>query len=80
VPADTTQLVDYVIRALVDSPDDVKIEEKRSEGHVVYEVSVHPDDVGKVIGRQGRIVKAIRTLVRAAGSIDDTQVDVDILG
>ncbi len=47
---------------------------------MTYEVSVHPDDVGKVIGRQGRIIKAIRTVVRAAASVNGDQVDVDVLG
>ncbi len=80
MPTDTTELIGYVVRSLVDSPDDVRIEEERSEDRVAYEISVHPDDVGKVIGRQGRIIKAIRVLLRAAGSLQDVQVDVDVLG
>ncbi len=80
MPADTTQLVTYLVRALVDEADKVTIVEKHDGDDLLYEVTVAPDDVGKLIGRQGRIVKAIRTLARAAGSTADAHVDVEILG
>ena len=78
--ADTAKLVEYLIRSLVDEPDSVSVTATENGDHQVFEVAVAPDDVGKVIGRQGRIIKAIRTLVRAAGSVDGTHVDVEILG
>lgn len=78
--ADTESLVRFVVTSLVDSPDTVSIALRENGSHVTYEVSVAPDDVGKVIGRQGRIIKAIRTLVRAAASVNGDQVDVDVLG
>jgi uncharacterized protein len=78
--ADTEALVRYVVTSLVDMPDAVSIECKESENSIAFEVALDPSDVGKVIGRQGRIIKAIRTLARAAGSSDDKQVEVEILG
>jgi predicted RNA-binding protein YlqC (UPF0109 family) len=78
--ADTEALVRYVVTSLVDLPDAVSIECKESDSSIAFEVTLDPSDVGKVIGRQGRIIKAIRTLARAAGSSDDKQVEVEILG
>ena len=78
--ADTETLVRFLVTSLVEHADDVTIARKESGSTVTYEVSVHPDDVGKVIGRQGRIIKAIRTVVRAAASVNGDQVDVDVLG
>lgn len=80
MPADTTQLVTYLVHALVDDPDNVSIVEKRTGSDVLYEITVATDEVGKLIGRQGRIVKAIRTIARAAGSTADSHVDVEIIG
>ena len=76
----TEDLVRYLVGALVDNPDDVVIERRDDAGRITFEVSVHEDDVGKVIGRQGRIVKAIRSLARAAGLLEGEQVYVDVLG
>jgi predicted RNA-binding protein YlqC (UPF0109 family) len=78
--ADTEALVRYVVTSLVDMPDAVSIECNDSDNSIAFEVTLDPSDVGKVIGRQGRIIKAIRTLARAAGSSDDKQVEVEILG
>lgn len=78
--ADTARLTDYLVRSLVDDADAVSVEAKETAAGVLYEVAVAPDDVGKVIGRGGRIIKALRTLTRAAGSTDDTHVDVEVLG
>jgi len=80
MPADTAQLVTYLVKALVDDPEQVTIVEKRNGADFLFEVTVAPDEVGKLIGRQGRIVKAIRTLARAAGSTDSAHVDVEIVG
>ncbi|MEI7813854.1 MAG: KH domain-containing protein [Coriobacteriia bacterium] len=78
--ADTEELVRFVVTSLVDVPDAVSIGCKELEHSIAFEVTLDPSDVGKVIGRQGRIIKAIRTLARAAGSSDDKQVEVEILG
>jgi len=78
--ADTESLVRYLVSSLVENPDNVSIARKESGSTVTFEVSVDADDVGKVIGRQGRIIKAIRTVVRAAASVNGDQVDVDVLG
>jgi predicted RNA-binding protein YlqC (UPF0109 family) len=78
--ADTAALLDYLIRALVDDPDAVAIVRTETSGGELFEVTVAADDVGKVIGRSGRIIKALRTLLRAAGSADGRHVDLEILG
>ena len=73
------ELVEYLVRALVENPDQVEVEEFEEEGDLVLEVTVAEDDLGRVIGRGGRIANAIRTVARAAGSRDDRRVIVDIL-
>lgn len=80
MPADTTTLVTYLVEALVDDPSQVTVTEKRVGDDLVFEVTVAADEVGKLIGRQGRIIKAIRTLARAAGSSAGAHVDVEIIG
>ena len=60
-------MLEYLAKGLVDKPDEVRVVRSERDGAVVFELHVAPDDVGKVIGRQGRIVRALRTLVRAAG-------------
>lgn len=69
----------YVVAELVDHPDDVRIETVEDDREIVLELTVHPEDVGKVIGRRGRTVRALRTLVRAAGALDDEQVTVEVI-
>lgn len=78
--ANTEELVRFLIESLVEQPEAMKIEKIDSGDSVRFEVALDPDDVGKVIGRGGRIIKAIRTLARAAGSTEGLHVDVDILG
>ncbi len=78
--ADTEGLVRYLIESLVDDASSVSIVKSESEEGVRFEVTLDPEDVGKVIGRGGRIIKAIRTLARAAGSTEGVMVDVDIVG
>lgn len=78
--ADLDELVRFVFTSLVDSPDDVRIESSTEGTRVSFEVTVAPDDVGKVIGRQGRIIKSVRTLARAAGSLDGREVEVEVVG
>lgn len=78
--ADTDGLVRFLIESLVENPQDVKIARSEEGDLLRYEIELHPDDVGKVIGRGGRIIKAIRTLARAAGSTEGLRVDVDVVG
>jgi uncharacterized protein len=63
----TAELVEYLARQLVDCPDDVRVDVEEDDDATVLVLHVAPDDVGKVIGRQGRIVRALRSLVRASG-------------
>ena len=62
------ELVEYLARRLVDEPDEVRVEELEREGDLVIELYVAKDDVGKVIGRQGRIARALRTVIRASAA------------
>ena len=78
--ADTEALVRYVVTSLVDAPETVEVKSTESEDTLTFEITLDPEDVGKVIGRQGRIIKAIRTLARAAGSTADKHVEVEVLG
>ncbi len=73
------ELVEFLVRALVEHPDKVEVEEFEEDGDLVLEVTVAEDDLGRVIGRGGRIANAIRTVARAAGARDDRRVIVDIL-
>jgi uncharacterized protein len=59
------ELVEYLAKGLVDKPDEVRVERVERDGAVVLELHVAPDDVGKVIGRQGRTARALRTIVRS---------------
>ena len=71
-------LVKVIAQALVDHPDEVVVTEKETEKAVVIELHVAQDDMGKVIGKQGRIAKAIRTVVKAASSRGKKKVVVEI--
>ena len=72
-------LLEYLARGLVDEPDAVRVERtEREDGVVVLLLHVAPDDVGKVIGRQGRLVRALRTVVRAAATRSRERVAVEI--
>jgi predicted RNA-binding protein YlqC (UPF0109 family) len=72
--------LDYAIPWLVDNPGDVTIDEVEGEtGGVVYEISVHPDDMGKIIGRRGRIIRSLRTLARAGGQTEGRPVSVEVI-
>ncbi len=72
-------LVEFLTRALVDDPDAVNVEEVEEDGDIVLEITVAEEDVGRVIGRGGRIANAIRTLAKAAAVREDRRVIVDIL-
>jgi uncharacterized protein len=72
------ELVEVIASALVDNPSEVVVTETETDEGIVLSLTVAPDDMGKVIGKQGRIAKAIRTVVRAAGSKGDKKIMVDI--
>lgn len=73
------ELVEVIAKALVDHPEDVVVREVVGEKSTVIELKVAEDDMGKVIGKQGRIAKAIRAVVKAAATKDDKRVVVEIL-
>lgn len=74
------ELVQVIAMALVDHPEEVTVTEKETEKSIVVELKVAPEDMGKVIGKQGRIAKSIRTVVKAAAATkDDKKVVVEIL-
>lgn len=72
------ELVRYIARSLVEKPDAVDVREVENADSIVVELRVDPDDMGKVIGKQGRIAKAIRSVVKAAASKEDKKVIVEI--
>ena len=72
------RLVEELARRLVDAPDDVRVERGERDGVAVLRLHVAPDDVGKVIGRQGRVARALRTLVRSAGARGDRRIVLEI--
>ncbi|HEX2924691.1 MAG TPA: KH domain-containing protein [Ruminiclostridium sp.] len=73
------ELLESIARALVDYPDEVLVNEIQNEKSIILELKVSKDDMGKVIGKQGRIAKAIRTVVKAAAVKDNRRVVVDII-
>ena len=73
------ELVEVIAKALVDSPDEVVVTEKDTGKAIVLELKVAASDMGKVIGKQGRIAKAIRSVVKAASFRDKKNVDVEIV-
>jgi len=72
------ELLSWIARHLVDDPSSVVVESVERDGILVLRLHVAPDDVGKVIGRQGRIARALRTIVRASGARDDRRVVLEI--
>ena len=73
------ELVEVIAKALVDNPDEVVVTEKTEGKNVTVELHVAASDMGKVIGKQGRIAQAIRSVVKAASSKDNKRVDVEII-
>ncbi|NMA96061.1 MAG: KH domain-containing protein [Clostridiales bacterium] len=73
------ELVKYIAKALVDNPNEVEVNEIEGEQSVIVELRVAPEDMGKVIGKQGRIAKAIRTVVKAAATKENKRVIVEII-
>ena len=73
------ELVEVIAKALVENPDEVVVTQKEEGKNISVELHVAPSDMGKVIGKQGRIAKAIRSVVKAASSKDNKRVDVEII-
>jgi uncharacterized protein len=74
-----TELLEFIVRALVEDPEAVEVEELEEDGDLVYEISVAEGDLGRVIGKGGRVANAIRTVAKAAAVRLDRRVIVDIL-
>ncbi|GAA3406716.1 KH domain-containing protein [Paenibacillus hodogayensis] len=72
-------LITVIAKALVDHPEDVAVSEVEVKDELVYRLSVHPSDMGKVIGKQGRIAKALRTVVTSAAVKHNKRVSVEIV-
>jgi hypothetical protein len=74
-----TELLEFLVKALVEDPEAVEVEEVEEDGDLVYEISVADGDLGRVIGKGGRVANAIRTIAKAAAVRIDRRVIVDIL-
>ncbi|MEH7084671.1 KH domain-containing protein [Neobacillus drentensis] len=72
------QLVETIVKPLVDFPEDVHVDVKEDDTRITYQLSVNKTDMGKVIGKQGRVAKAIRTVVYAAGSSQQKKIFLEI--
>jgi len=73
------ELIETIARALVDEPDHVEVNAVEREDAVVFELTVAPDDIGKVIGRQGRTIKALRTLLHAASIKSQRRAELEVM-
>ncbi len=73
------ELVEYVAKALVDYPDEVQVSEIPGTTSVIIELQVHPDDMGRVIGRDGRVANALRTLLRVIAAKEGKRVTLEII-
>ncbi|NLJ86083.1 MAG: KH domain-containing protein [Firmicutes bacterium] len=73
------ELVEFLAKALVDDPEAVQVSQVEGERSLILELRVAPDDMGKVIGKQGRIAKALRTVVKAAATKEGKMVHVEII-
>ncbi len=72
------ELVLQITKALVDHPEDVRVSHTERNNQTLLEINVHPEDVGKVIGKQGRIIKAIRTVVKSCAVRDNRKISVEL--
>jgi predicted RNA-binding protein YlqC (UPF0109 family) len=73
------ELVELIAKSIVSNPNDVKVAEEVTDGQVVIKLEVHPDDKGKIIGRQGRVAQAMRVLLRVAAIKHDQRVTLEIV-
>ena len=72
------ELIEYMARAIVDNPDDVEVTEEEGEGHIIFRLTVAEEDMGRVIGKQGRIANAMRSLLKVAAIRRDERVVLEI--
>ncbi|RJP54269.1 MAG: KH domain-containing protein [Anaerolineaceae bacterium] len=72
-------LIEYIAKSLVDHPDEVEVHESGSGSRIRLELKVHADDMGRVIGKSGRVANAVRTLLRVAAEREGKQVTLDVL-
>lgn len=79
MPEQDQEFVEHIVKSIVDNPDDVKTERKIDEMGVLISLTVNPADMGKVIGKEGRTAKAIRTLLRVLGARNNARVNMKIL-
>ena len=77
--ADMKELLEYLARALVDKPDNVEVTAVEGERSIILQLRVDPDDVGKVIGKKGRIAQAMRTLIKASATKEGRNAIVEII-
>ena len=70
--------LEYIARLLAQSPDQVEVTETEEEGTIIYRLAVAPEDVGRIIGRDGRVVRAIRAVLRAAGARQNVRVALQV--
>ncbi|GLB59374.1 KH domain-containing protein [Cytobacillus sp. NCCP-133] len=73
------ELIETIVKPLVDFPEDVQVNVQEEDSRVTYQLSVNKNDMGKVIGKQGRVAKAIRTVVYAAGSSEQKKIFLEII-
>ncbi|MFQ5934141.1 MAG: KH domain-containing protein [Dehalococcoidia bacterium] len=73
------ELIEYIAKFIADAPDEVKVTEVEEEDRIIIRLEVHPDDKGKVIGRQGRVAQAMRTLLRVAAVKQGTRAMLEIV-
>jgi uncharacterized protein len=73
------ELVSEILKAIVDFPDQIQVKEVEGERAVILEIKVSPDDIGKVIGREGRIINALRLIVRAAAGRENKRVTLELI-
>ena len=75
----TKELIEYIVKQLVDYPDEVEVTENVGTKSIILELKVHPDDIGKVIGKKGRIAKALRVILNASSNRDGKKASLEIL-
>jgi hypothetical protein len=73
------ELIEYIAKAIVDKPEEVKVTEVQSGDGIIFKLQVAPEDTGKVIGKEGRIAKAMRTLLRVAAIRKGTRATLEII-
>lgn len=73
------ELIEYIVKAIVNKPEEVVVTEERSDERVVFKLQVAPEDMGRVIGKQGRVAQAMRTLLRVMAVREGTRADLEII-